>query len=191
MELFTEAPLILASNGSFGINTDIFETNLVNQLIILGGVVFFGRDFLGESLGQRQAEIISGVEDSEKRLNEATTRLAEAKKQLAQARVIIDQIRKETSSTKATLLEADYNQAKLELSKRFSSASSILKFRERQILAEIKQYVSVLALELVVTKIEKKAGLETELSSYMQQSINMVGAASPAPAVSVEIGEEQ
>lgn len=191
MELFTEASFIVASNGSFGINTDIFETNLINKLIILVAVVFLGRDFLTESLGQRQAEIISGVEDSEKRLNEATTRLAEAKKQLAQARVIIDQIRKETSSTKATLLEADYNQAKLELSKRFSSASSILKFKERQILSEIKQYVSVLALELVVTKIEKKAGLETELSSYMQQSINMVGAASPAPAVSVEIGEEQ
>jgi len=80
MELFTEASFIVASNGSFGINTDIFETNLVNQLIILVGVVVFGRDFLSESLGERQAEIISGVEDSEKRLNEATTRLAEAKK---------------------------------------------------------------------------------------------------------------
>ena len=53
--------------------------------------MFFGRDFLSESLGQRQAEIISGVEDSEKRLNEATARLAEAKKQLSQARVIMDQ----------------------------------------------------------------------------------------------------
>ena len=189
MELFTEASVILASNGSFGINTDIFETNLVNQLIILAGVVVFGRDFLSESLGQRQAEIISGVEDSEKRLNEATTRLAEAKKQLSQARVIMDQIKKETSGTKAALLEADYNQAKLELSKRFSSTSSILMFRERQILSEIKQYVSVLALELVVSKIEKKAGLETELSSYMQESINMVGAASPAPAISVETEE--
>ena len=68
MELFTEASIILASNGSFGINTDIFETNLVNQLIILGGVIVLGRDFLSESLGQRQAEIISGVEDSEKAL---------------------------------------------------------------------------------------------------------------------------
>ncbi len=190
MELFTEASFILASNGSFGINTDIFETNLVNQLIVLVGIVFFGRDFLSESLGQRQTEIINGVEDSEKRLNEATTRLAEAKNQLSQARVIMDQIKKETSETKATLLEADYNQAKLELSKRFSSASTILKFRERQILSEIKQYVSVLALELVVSKIEKKAGLEKELNSYMQESINMVGAASPAPALSVEIGEE-
>ena len=190
MELFTEASFIVASNGSFGINTDIFETNLVNQLIVLVGVVVFGRDFLSESLGERQAEIISGVEDSEKRLNEATTRLAEAKKQLSQARVIMDQILKETSSTKASLLEADYNQAKLELSKRFSSASTILKFRERQILSEIKQYVSVLALELVVSKIEKKTGLEKELGSYMQDSINMVGAASPAPTLSVKSEEE-
>ena len=191
MQLLTEATLILASNGSFGINTDIFETNLINQLIILGGVIFFGRDFLGESLSQRQAEIISGVEDSEKRLNEATTRLTEAKKQLAQARVIIDQIRKDTSTTKITLLEADYNQAKLELSKRFSSAASILKFKERQILADIKQYVSVLALELVVNKIEKKAGLESELSNYMQESINMVGEASPLPTLDNIKNEEE
>jgi len=190
MELFTEASFIVASNGSFGINTDIFETNLVNKLIILAGVVVLGRDFLSESLSERQAEIISGVEDSEKRLNEATNRLAEAKKQLSQARVIMDQILKETSSTKASLLEADYNQAKLELSKRFSSASTILKFRERQILSEIKQYVSVLALELVVSKIEKKAGLQKELSSYMQDSINMVGEASPATTLSVKIEEE-
>ena len=99
MQLLTEAYLIVASNGSFGINTDIFETNLINQLIVLGGVVFFGRDFLGESLSERQAEISSGVEDSEKRLNEATERLAEAKKQLAQARVIIDQIKKDKSAS--------------------------------------------------------------------------------------------
>ena len=110
------------------------------------------------------------------------------KKQLAQARVIIDQIKKETSVTKSTLLDADYNQAKVELSKRFNSAASILTFKERQILAEIKQYVSVLALELVVSQIEKKANLKSELSNYMQESINMVGAASPVPVV--EIGEE-
>ena len=35
---------------------------------------------------------------------------------------------------------------------------------------------------------EKKANLESELSNYMQESINMVGAASPAPVV--EIGEK-
>merc|ERR1712100_609472 len=109
--------------------------------------------------------------------------LPKQKNQLSQARVIMDQIKKETSSTKASLLEADYNQAKLELSKRFSNAATILKFRERQILSEIKQYVSVLALKLVVSKIEKQTGLEDKLKTYMKESISMVGESSPAVAM--------
>ena len=40
----------------------------------------------------------------------------------------------------------------------------------------------------LISEIEKKANLESELSNYMQESINMVGAASPAPVV--EIGEK-
>jgi len=110
MEILTQAPNLIA--GGFGINTDILETNLINQIILLVGLFILGKDFLTESLGQRQTEIINGVEDSEKRLNEATTRLAEAEKQLSQARVIIDEIKKETNLTKAKLLDSDYEQAK-------------------------------------------------------------------------------
>ena len=76
MQLLTEAYLIVASNGSFGINTDILETNLVNQIILLVGLFFVGKDFLSESLSQRQEEIVQGVEDSEKRLREAQDRLS-------------------------------------------------------------------------------------------------------------------
>ena len=99
MEILEQAPMMLASG--FGINTDILETNIVNQIILGGGLFVLGRDFLSESLGQRQAEIMSGVQDSEKRLNEATSRLEEAKKQLSQAQVIIEEIKKETSATKS------------------------------------------------------------------------------------------
>ena len=145
MEILTQAPNLIA--GGFGINTDILETNLINQIILLAGLFILGKDFLGESLGQRQAEIINGVEDSEKRLNEATTRLAEAEKQLSQARVIIDEIKKETNLTKAKLLDSDYEQAKNELNRRFTVATTTLKNRERLILSEIKQNISFLALK--------------------------------------------
>ena len=188
MQLLTEAYIIVASNGSFGINTDILETNLVNQIILLVGLFFVGKDFLSESLSQRQEEIVQGVEDSEKRLREAQDRLSEAKKQLAQARVIIDEIKKESGETKKALLERDYAEAKSELERRFSNAATILKFRERQILSEIKQYVSVLALKLVVSKIEKQTGLEDKLKTYMKESISMVGESSPA--VAMEMGGE-
>jgi F-type H+-transporting ATPase subunit b len=176
MEILEQAPLVLA-NG-FGINTDIFETNIVNQIILGGGLFVLGRDFLTESLGQRQAEIMSGVQDSEKRLNEATTRLEEAKKQLSQARVIIEEIQKETAATKSKLLVSDYEAAKTELSRRFETAATTLTNRERLILSEIKQNVSLLALKQVVSTIEKQTGAEDEQSRYMQESIKMVGSSS-------------
>jgi F-type H+-transporting ATPase subunit b len=167
----------MLANG-FGINTDIFETNIVNQIILGGGLFVLGRDFLTESLGQRQAEIMSGVQDSEKRLNEATTRLEEAKKQLSQARVIIEEIQKETAATKSKLLVSDYEAAKTELSRRFETAATTLTNRERLILSEIKQNVSLLALKQVVSTIEKQTGTEDEQSRYMQESIKMVGSSS-------------
>ena len=175
MEILTQAPNLIA--GGFGINTDILETNLINQIILLAGLFILGKDFLGESLGQRQAEIINGVEDSEKRLNEATTRLAEAEKQLSQARVIIHEIKKETNLTKAKLLDSDYEQAKNELNRRFTVATTTLKNRERLILSEIKQNISFLALKQVVSAIEKQTGSEAEQIPYMQESIKMVGTA--------------
>jgi len=80
--------------------------------------------------------------------------LKKQKKQLSQARVIIEEIKNETRLTKSKLLENDYVQAKSELERRFLSTVIILQSRERLILNEIKQNISLLALQQVITKIE-------------------------------------
>lgn len=174
MEILTNTQIILASNGSWGINTNIFETNLINQLIILGGIIFVGRDLLNESLTERQNEIMTGIQDSEKRLEEAKIRLSDAKTQLEQTRVIINQIKKDTIITRKTLLNSDYEQAKSDLARRFSSAKTLYKFQERQVLNEIKGYISNVAFDLVKTKLEKQIGLEEKLSGYLTDSIKRV-----------------
>jgi len=112
---FLEVSLLIAGNGSFGINTNVFETNLINQLILIDGLVVLGGDALGTSLAERQDEIIKNVEDSEKRLSEAKARLEEAELQLTQSNIMIDSIRKQAKETKITLLNSDYEQTKLEL----------------------------------------------------------------------------
>ena len=66
MELLLQSPILIS--GSFGINTDIFETNIINQIILLVGLYFVVGNALKESLAQRQAEINNAVTDSEKRL---------------------------------------------------------------------------------------------------------------------------
>jgi F-type H+-transporting ATPase subunit b len=175
MELLAQTQLLIANSDGFKLNTDLFETNVVNIVILVAGLVIVGKDFLGGILSERQEAIISNVQDSEKRLNEATNRLAEAKKQLSQARVIIDQIKEETKLTKETLLDSDYTQAKNELNRRFTTATTTLKNQERLILSEIKQTISLLALKQVVSTIEKQTGAEETQIAYMQESIKMVG----------------
>ena len=154
---------------------DIFETNLINILIFVIGLFFIGKKFLNEILSERQNRIISTVQDSEKRFNDATNRLNEAKKQLSQARVIIANLDKETRLTKSNLLKNEYNQTKIELNRRFLSATTTLKNRERLILSEIKQNISLIALKQVLSTLEKQTGSEDEHVYYMEESIKMIG----------------
>ena len=139
--------LILADGKGFGINTNIFETNLINQSIILVGVIFLGRKSLIELLTERKSEIIRTIKESEERLNTAQLRFNEARKQLLQSQVIITQLREDAQSTKLSFLETDSKFIKTEITKRFNSTKSILKFKEKQILKEIEQEITTKAFK--------------------------------------------
>jgi len=59
--LATEA----AEGHGFGINTDIFETNVVNLLIVLALLVYAGRGFIGNILSSRLKTIESALNEAE------------------------------------------------------------------------------------------------------------------------------
>jgi F-type H+-transporting ATPase subunit b len=178
MEILTQIQIVLAHGGEFGINTDIYETNLINQILIIPILAYaFSAVGVGEGLEARQKKIINLVQDSEKRLSEASDRLTETKKQLSQAFLIIDEIQKETNLIKIDFLNNDYKETKNELNRRFTIAITTLKNRERLILIEIKQNIAFLALKQVVTTLEKElnAPENSWSNKYMEESIKMVG----------------
>jgi len=78
---------------SVGFNTDIFEANLINIVLLVVLLFNVVGDALKTSMLERKEKILSGVQDAEQRLNEATERLAEAKTQLEQSKLIIDKIK--------------------------------------------------------------------------------------------------
>ena len=158
---FLQIPLLI-SEGSFGINTDILDTNVVNLALLIALLVYAGRDFLGSALDERQKEIIKGISDAEKRLSEAESRYNEANKQLEQAQVVIKQNKQETILAKKNILESDSKAATDELSRRFSSAAASLRLREQQILGDIKEQVSVLALKKVMAKLQNELTMEEQ-----------------------------
>lgn len=185
---FLRIPLLIVSSGSFGINTDIFETNLINQLILIVGLFVVGGDALGASLAERQEEIIKNVEDSEKRLSEATARLQEAKLQLTQSNIMIDSIRRQAKVTKINLLNSDYEQTKLELAKRFNSTITILTLKEREVLTDLRIYIAQLVIVRVIRKLgqEEKAlpnYYRTMLDLYLEKSFATIGTPSTTEIV--------
>jgi F-type H+-transporting ATPase subunit b len=84
---------VLASHGGFGLNLNPFDTNIINLAIVIAGLVWFLRGFLGGILERRRTAILADLEDAEARLATATTALEEARKGLAAAQEKAEQIR--------------------------------------------------------------------------------------------------
>jgi F-type H+-transporting ATPase subunit b len=103
MHLFTQTLNIvtglLAEEGSFGLNLDIFESNIINLVILGGGIFKLGSTALSESLIARQQKIVGAIQESEERLGQAIVKLAESEKQLAQAQLVIIALKEDAQVT--------------------------------------------------------------------------------------------
>ena len=77
-------PQILANQG-FGLNLNLFETNIINLAVVVFGLYKFLPNFLGGILQRRREAILAELKDAEHRLSEATNSLVDAKKELEAA----------------------------------------------------------------------------------------------------------
>ena len=89
---------LFASEGGFGLNLNLLETNLINLVIVIGVLYWFLKGFLGGILERRRQAILKDLEDSEGRLRQATTDLARAQEDLAAAQQKAEKIRADGKS---------------------------------------------------------------------------------------------
>nr|YP_009686118.1 ATP synthase CF0 subunit I [Halamphora americana]QDR24862.1 ATP synthase CF0 subunit I [Halamphora americana] len=172
MENFDQIFTLLAEHEGIGLNTDIFETGLLNIIALVGILVYTGRDFLGSLLEERKSTIVKGVQDAEDRLNEAQKRLSEAEKQLSQANIVISEIKNETISTKKMLLESDSFVAKKDLKIRFDRALATFRSKERQIFVEIKEQIISVVLNKTVVRAKEAFGPKERATALINDTIN-------------------
>jgi F-type H+-transporting ATPase subunit b len=82
MDLFNQALNSFSQHLAVSINPDIFETNVINITILLGGIIKLLSEALGNSLSTRQENILGAIKEAEERLQQADARLTESEKQL-------------------------------------------------------------------------------------------------------------
>ncbi|NJL90159.1 MAG: F0F1 ATP synthase subunit B [Coleofasciculaceae cyanobacterium SM2_1_6] len=140
--------------GGFGLNFDIFESNLINLLIIIGALFYFGRNFLGNILSERKKKIVEAIADSESRVKAGASALAEAQQNLAQAQLKAAQILKDAEVSAQAAKEAILLKASQDVEKLKVTAVQDLNAEREKAIAQLRSRVAALALAQVETDLQ-------------------------------------
>jgi len=153
------------SDLSISLNPDIFETNLINLILLGGGIFYLGSNALSSSLSERQQRILGAIQESEERLQEAIGKLEESSLQLEQAQIVIGSIKTDAETTAKQVKSAILTDGKEEIERLTSSAKSQITTIEAKVRKQISDYVVALALKRVTIQLEGK------LNANLQQQI--------------------
>jgi len=156
---------IQISELEVSLNTDIFETSVINIAILAGGLFYLLSGALSESLSERQQKILGAIQESEERLQEATTRLNESETQLAQAQMVIETIQTDAQKTAQQVKSSILTDGKAEIERLTAAAKAQIKTIESRVRKQISDYVATLALQRITMQLEGK------LTSSLQEQI--------------------
>ena len=164
MQLFKVFTLY-SNHSSISFNSNFLEANVVNILLLLSGLIYVLRQFLGAILIDRQEKVISTIQEAEERLEQANIRLSESEKQLAQAQVVISQIIREAEITAQKVRQSILNQGKSDIERLTLVSKASIETAENQIRQQIQQQIISLAINRVTLK------LQDQVTTAMQAKI--------------------
>jgi F-type H+-transporting ATPase subunit b len=167
-------PQLLASHGGFGLNLNLFETNIINLVIVIAGLVWFLRGFLGGILERRRTAILTDLKDAEERLATATAALAEAQKGVAEAQKKAEQIRVD-GKARADAIRLDSEQRTIEeLARMKQAASSDLANEASRVSEQLRRDTALKAIEKALASLPGKLD-ESAQARLIDQSIQSLG----------------
>nr|YP_010726807.1 CF0 subunit I [Filipendula auriculata]WDZ66418.1 CF0 subunit I [Filipendula auriculata] len=135
------------SAGSFGFNTDIFATNLINLSVVLGVLLFFGKGVLSDLLDNRKQRILKTIRNSEELREGALDQLEKARARLRKVEIEADQYRingySEIEREKLELINATYKT----LEQLENSKNETIHFEQQRAINQVRQRVFQQALQ--------------------------------------------
>nr|YP_009453200.1 ATP synthase CF0 subunit I [Cynosurus cristatus]ARQ29599.1 ATP synthase CF0 subunit I [Cynosurus cristatus] len=129
------------SAGSFGLNTDILATNLINLTVVVGVLVFFGKGVLKDLLDNRKQRILSTIRNSEELRRGTIEQLEKARIRLQKVELEADEYRmngySDIEREKANLINA----TSISLEQLEKSKNETLYFEKQRAMNQVRQRV--------------------------------------------------
>lgn len=160
--------------GGFGINTDIFDTNVINIVIVWAILFYVGKDFLSSTLSARQEKIVIALNEAEEQLNSSKLRLKEAETKVSQTEASINQIKLDAEAAAQTLKESILLNGKKDIEFITLKGETSITNLERNVQVQIQETITKLALKRVVSNLKQSLNLENQ-TRYMDKAISQLG----------------
>ncbi|MCX5955630.1 MAG: F0F1 ATP synthase subunit B [Cyanobacteria bacterium] len=176
LPLLPAAATLLASHGGFGLNFNPFETNIINLAIVIAGLVYFLKGFLGSILERRRSAILTDLRDAEERLAAATTSLADAQKGLAEAQVRAESIRSEGASRAEAVRQESEKRTVEDMARIKEDSASDLDAEAARVSGQLRREAARLAIEKALAALPGKLD-STAQAKLIDQSIQSLGKA--------------
>ncbi|MBW4664680.1 MAG: F0F1 ATP synthase subunit B [Chroococcus sp. CMT-3BRIN-NPC107] len=162
------------AEGGFGLNLDIFETNIINLAILVGVLFYFGRGLLTNILTERKAGIATEIQAAEKSATEAAAALSEAQKNLTQAQAEAQRIQKTAVENAQAAKEAILAQAAKDVEQMKQMAAQDLNTETDRAIADLRQQVVAKALQKVESQLRHQVDGNAE-QKLLDRSITLLG----------------
>ncbi len=164
---------IIATQG-FGLNFNLFETNIINWAVVIFGLYKFLPNFLGGMLERRRNSILADLDDAEKRLHEATSSLNQAKQDLATAEEKAQKIISDGKSrAEAIRLESEKRTVE-EMARIKQGAASDLNSEASRVSAQLRREAAKLAIQKALAALPGKLD-DNAQAKLISQSIKTMG----------------
>nr|YP_009377053.1 ATP synthase CF0 B subunit [Westoniella kohkemperi]ARH08383.1 ATP synthase CF0 B subunit [Westoniella kohkemperi] len=163
------------SAGSFGFNTDILATNLINLSVVLGVLIFFGKGVLSDLLDNRKQRILNTIRNSEELREGAIDQLEKARARLRKVEKEADQFRvngySEIEREKLNLIDSTYKT--LEQLENYKNETII--FEQQKASNQVRQRVFQQALQGALGTLNSCLNSELHLRT-ISANIGILGA---------------
>ena len=155
------------ADGGISLQFDLFDSNIINLSILVGGLFSLLSGVLSENLLERQQRILTAIGDSEEKLQEATTRLTDAEAKLEQVQIVIEEIQKDAQQAAEQLKDGIITDGKSEVRRLTAFARSKIDKFEIRARQEISEYISTLLIQRIKLRLQRSSN-----SSLQQQIID-------------------
>ncbi|ERN41829.1 F0F1-type ATP synthase, subunit b [Rubidibacter lacunae KORDI 51-2] len=152
----------------------LLEANVINLVIIIAVLVYFGRGVLGKMLADRKDGIKTEISTAETQAREAAAMLAEAQQKLAQAQQEIERLRLAAEEAATKTKERILAESEREVERVKSAAVQDLDAERARAVSEIRQAIASQAIERVEARLRE--GLDSSAQrDLLERSLAQLG----------------